>query len=155
MTYLSTLILYLLSFSPQGGGWKAAETDDSGDLIILKIDMRPNCKHNPKDEVVTADSDWSIVMRYGISQEETYCIFDNQRNRIFSTSNYTVFLSELRKLPDGINIRDIGKCTVPFRVDFPLERMGQLNTVLEKKNCTLEERIMYCYCCAEEIHYPF
>jgi len=154
-----TIKLVLLSFligqAFQTNEWKPGKTDSNGNLIIVEMENNPQMKDRPLHETVTVDTKWSILIMYDEDSDPGYYIFNNQTKRIFSTGSFTEFSDELIKIPNNTTISKIGRCTMPFDYMMPEKEKEQIERLLREKNCNLEEHIMYCWCGAVKIVYPF
>lgn len=134
------------------GSWQKGTVDKNHNLIIVELENRTNCSNRNQHEVITVDSDWSILIVYPNEKEAMFYIFNNAANQIYKTRLFNDFLREVRNIPNNIELRKIDKCTVPFDFNLPDEFRTKLNQTLEAKSCTLESKIMYCYCCADTVH---
>lgn len=135
--------------------WKPGKTDPKGNLIIVEMENNEQLKDRPHFETVCADMTWSILIRYDDEIQSKYYIFNNDKKLIFSTESFDVFLKELRKIPDHTTVRDIQKCTISFSYLLPEAQREAINALMKEKNCTLETRIMFCWCGAVKMTYPF
>lgn len=134
-----------------GGIWQNGTVNKNGDLIIVELDNRKGCNNRNSHEVISVDMDWSILLVYPDEKEAMFYIFDNLANKIYKSRVYNEFLREIRTIPNNTVVRKIDKCTVPFDFGLPDEFRAKLNQTLKAKNCTLESKIMYCYCCADSV----
>lgn len=149
------LLLGLSLLSVKATCWEKGKVNANGDLIIVEIINRESCNKRIKNETVIVDSPWSILLIYPNANESMYYIFDNKKNRIFKTNKFDSFIDELKVIPNNTNIRNIEKCTVPFAFDLPQQYTDKLKEIMELKQCMLQDKIMYCYCCAEKIDFAF
>ena len=149
------IILCFILFSFSGEKWEPGETDSDGNLIIVKLQNNKNCKDREQFQTFSVDTDWSILIFYDDNVKSRYFIFNNIKKQIFQTKSFDIFIDEIKRIPNNATIRNIGKCTVPFSYMMPEDLRDELNTTIQKKNCILEDKIMYCYCFAEKIEYIF
>jgi hypothetical protein len=154
MYYLFFAVLFQAVSLLQSDTWKPGKTDSKGDLIIVEMENNKQMRDRPNFETVTVDSKWSILIWYD-DNIKNYYIFNNKKKAVFSTGSFDTFINELKKIPDHTTIRDIQKCTMPFAYLLPEEQKDAIDALMKKKNCTLEDRIMYCYCGAVKITYGF
>ena len=150
---ICALIISLFSFS--GNDWKPGKTDTKGNLIIVEMQNRSDVKDRPIHEIISVDTDWSILIRYTDTIEQNYYIFNNIKKQIFNTTSFDRFIKEVHTIPNRTNIRKIEKCSAPFDYLMPQELVKRLNKTIEKKNCVLEPKLMFCYCLSEKLTYPF
>lgn len=153
MKLLLLLGISLLFFSATG--WEKGKVDANGDLIIVEMINRESCKGRIKNEIISVDSPWSILIVYPNAKESMYYIFDNAKSRIFKTNKFDDFIDEFEMIPNNLSIRNIEKCTVPFAIEFPEQFKNRLSETIKTKQCKLEDKLMYCYCCAENITFNF
>jgi len=154
MKTLVSVILILISSNFNSQDWKPGKTDSDGNLIIVEMKKEIDNKR-PIEEIISVDMKWSVVIEYPSEDKQSYYIFNNETKQIFSTKSFEEFLNELQKIPDNTTIRKIGKCTAPFDYEMPPEKRGQISELIKKKNCILEDKLMFCYCGAVKMNYPF
>ena len=147
------MCIFLFSFSIEK--WEPGETDSKGNLIIVKLKNKKDCKDREQFQTFSVDMDWSILLFYDDNIKSYYFIFNNIKKQIFRTKSFERFLEEIKKIPNNTMIRNIEKCSAPFSYMMPEDLRDQLYTTIQAKNCILEEKIMYCYCFAEKIDYKF
>ena len=152
---LLILMVCFFLFGFSNSKWEKGKTDSNGNLIIVKLENRINCDRRKQNETISVDTDWSILLFYDFSRQSEYYLFNNVRKQIFKTKSFDEFIAEIKQIPNNTIIRDIGKCTIPFSCEMPDNLSEELTEVIKEKECTLEDKIMFCYCCAEKIEYEF
>jgi hypothetical protein len=97
-----------------------------------------------------------IVSNADTNSPPSYYLFSRNMRTILEARDVVVFLAELEKLPDGVTIDMISKCTVPFYIKNGVnidEQYKQITALLERKRfklvSSLEEdakHASFCYC---------
>ncbi|MCX5659404.1 MAG: hypothetical protein NTW19_06725 [Planctomycetota bacterium] len=62
-----------------------------------------------------------------------FYLFDRPRQKRFMTHDWTRFLEEVRRLPDGIEIQPVNKCGAPFEYGMPEKQLAVLDQALKAK----------------------
>lgn len=149
------LLIFLILGFIGGGTWQKGTVDKNGDIVIVELQNRIDCRNRNQKEIITVDSDWSILVVYPNETEAAFYIFDNNLNRIFKTKLLNEFVRELNNIPKNSFVRKIDKCTVPYDYALPDDYKVKIEAALATNSCTFEAKIMYCYCCADSIVHKY
>lgn len=152
MRYLIIIAIGLIGFQ---GNWSKGKVHTNGNLIIVELKNRDNCRQAAPNQIITVDLPWSILINYQEKGKGHFYIFNNEKSEIFKSADFESFIKELTKIPKATIIRKIDKCTLPFDLEMPELLTQKLEEVIQAKQCTLETKIMYCYCCAEEVNFQY
>ena len=97
-----------------------------------------------------------IVSNADTNSPPSYYLFSRDKRTILKTHDVVVFLAELEKLPDGVTIDMISKCTVPFYTPKGVNIDAQykkITALLERKRLRLVSSLeddakhaSFCYC---------
>jgi len=97
-----------------------------------------------------------IVSNADTNSAPSYYLFSRSRRTILKTHDVDVFLAEVDKLPDGVTIDMVSKCTVPFYTQYGVnidEQYKKISALLERKRFRLvsclgddEKHASFCYC---------
>ena len=150
LTILTIQVTSLATFGQ--AQWATGEVDSSDNLIITELENRENCNNSRAQETITLTKDWGVLLYYFNEQPEQskYVIFDNVSNRIYNTLSFERFVKELSVIPDSTVVRNIMKCTAPFSFGIPQGNLDELSALMKSKGCMLEDKLMYCNCCAHK-----
>lgn len=109
-------------------------------------------KYRHGTKPVNLAADYAYIIDWPENRPPSFYIFNkNNRTRI-KINHWDHFLSELSRLPQGIQIDSIGKCTVSFAYGMPDENKKQLNQVLEDQHIKrvrsddYQSHVSFCYC---------
>jgi hypothetical protein len=97
-----------------------------------------------------------IVSNADTNSPPSYYLFSRDKRTILKTHDVVAFLAELEKLPDGVTIDMISKCTVPFYTPKGVNIDAQykkITALLERKRLRLVSSLeddakhaSFCYC---------
>jgi hypothetical protein len=82
-------------------------------------------------------ADYGCLIDWPGQGTPAFYVFDRQARRRFKTDDWDEFLSELAKLPAGIAIDRVEKCTAGFAWGMPDEKRGEFKRVLDARSIRL------------------
>lgn len=97
-------------------------------------------------------AEYGFIIDWPESGEPAFYIFIKQSRLRIKIEEWSMFLEELKKLPDSITIDEIGKCSVPFSWGMPKDKTEEFENTLKEKSIKiinqsdLENHVMFCYC---------
>ncbi|MEK7414097.1 MAG: hypothetical protein AAB263_12355 [Planctomycetota bacterium] len=96
-------------------------------------------------------SAYGFIIAWGEGVPPTFYVFSRAEGLRIKTTLWNTFIHELQRLPDGVDIDDIAKCTVPFAWEMPDGKWQELEQILTAKSMRLiaaddERHTTFCYC---------
>jgi len=87
-------------------------------------------------EYVYLPNDYGFLIDWVDNTEAELYIYDKPAQRIKMTSDFSVFISELQRFPDGVKVDEICSCATTAAV-MSQEQKSQLNELIQKKKFIL------------------
>jgi len=124
--------------------------------IIVKPDARD--KTSTPKQYVMLKLPYGLIIHNGDYPPGAplFCLFDRDQKRIMKTQDVNVLLAELKKVPDGVTIDMVSKCTVAFYNQYGInidEQYEKISALLEQKRFKLVQSLedddrhaSFCYC---------
>lgn len=79
-----------------------------------------------------------------------FYVYDKPRHRIVCVSDFSEFIDELEKIPDGATVDRKERCAPPFWHALPLDQRDRIMSLLTRKHCRLttaeEGNFTICVC---------
>ncbi len=97
-------------------------------------------------------ADYGYIIDWGMGDEPSFYVFDKPKGVRIKTATWGQFLEELKRLPDGIEIDPVSKCTSRFDHWMPRANHEELKQLLDGKRIeTLshhetDKHVAFCYC---------
>ncbi len=102
--------------------------------------------------MVCLHADYGYIVNWGLMApgcfpKPSFHVFDRVNRSRIKRANWDEFLEVIRRLPDGIEIECVGKCTAPFDNGMPNAKRQALEKLFDEKriNAT-EDYPKFCYC---------
>ena len=110
--------------------------------------------YRDRTEKVNLRSDYGYIVHWvGVEgRKPVFYVFDRKSRSRIKTDRWERFIQELKRLPDGIEIDAVGKCSAPFAWGMPESNREELRQVLKQKSIRVidvedvTKHVMFCYC---------
>ncbi|MEJ2201322.1 MAG: hypothetical protein P8X63_09975 [Desulfuromonadaceae bacterium] len=129
-----------------------ASKRSSTDFPIVKLVYRDHTT------LVNLISNFGYIVDWPENKQPTFYVFNRKKHTRVKTDQWETFIQELKQLPGGIEIDEIGKCTVPFSWGMPETQKKELQQVLASKSIKIIDKldhrnhVNFCYCEAINFH---
>jgi len=118
----------------------------AGDFPIVEL------KYRDRTELVGLLADYGYIVDWPKGRKPSFYVFDRKRRSRFKTDRWERFIQELKRLPEGIEIDAVRRCTASFSYGMPRSKYKELRKVLDERSIRtisiddLTRHVMFCYC---------
>ncbi|MBT3200709.1 MAG: hypothetical protein HN350_12425 [Phycisphaerales bacterium] len=109
-------------------------------------------KYRDRIENINLLSDYGYIIDWPKDTPPSFYLFDRKKRTRIKTNRWESFIRELKRLPNGVKIDRISKCSVSFAWAMPSEKHKELTSVLKSKAIDhvnhedLTKHTTFCYC---------
>ncbi|MDP6044064.1 MAG: DUF3806 domain-containing protein [Phycisphaerae bacterium] len=109
-------------------------------------------KYPGRTKMVNLTADYGCIIDWPKDSKPVFYLFDRKRKSRLKTDSWERFLQEIKRLPKGAEIDQVGKCSVPFVWGMPHSKSKEFHQALDTgliKVVSVEDDIMhtmFCYC---------